>query len=68
MVLAPAGGPPTLDFLDFPPLLEAIGPRVVIPMHYNTFDLIKQDAAAFAKLVGKSAEVVILKPGESYNF
>lgn len=34
VVLVPAGGPPTLDFPDIPPLLEAIGPRVVIPMHY----------------------------------
>ena len=34
VVLAAAGGPPTLDFPTIPPLLEAIGPRVVIPMHY----------------------------------
>ena len=34
VVLAAAGGPPTLDFPDIPPLLEAIGPRVVLPMHY----------------------------------
>jgi L-ascorbate metabolism protein UlaG (beta-lactamase superfamily) len=34
IVLAAAGGPPTLDFPDIPLLLDAIGPRVVIPMHY----------------------------------
>jgi len=36
IVLAAAGGPPTLDYPDIPPLLEAIGPRVVIPMHFKT--------------------------------
>jgi L-ascorbate metabolism protein UlaG (beta-lactamase superfamily) len=36
VVLAAAGGPPTLDYPDIPPLLDAIGPRIVIPMHFKT--------------------------------
>jgi len=36
VVLAAAGGPPTIDFREIPPLLDAIGPKVVIPMHYKT--------------------------------
>lgn len=36
IVLIPAGGPPTIDFAAIPTLLDAIGPRVVIPMHYKT--------------------------------
>jgi len=36
VVLAPAGGPPTIDFPEIPPLLDAIGPRLVLPMHYKT--------------------------------
>jgi L-ascorbate metabolism protein UlaG (beta-lactamase superfamily) len=36
IVLAAAGGPPTIDFPDIPGLLDAIGPRIVIPMHYKT--------------------------------
>ena len=36
VVLCPAGGPPTIDFPEVAPLLGAIGPRVVIPMHYKT--------------------------------
>ena len=36
IVLAAAGGPPTIDFPDIPPLLDAIGPRLVLPMHYKT--------------------------------
>ncbi len=34
IVLAAAGGPPTIDFPLIAPLLEAINPRIVIPMHY----------------------------------
>jgi L-ascorbate metabolism protein UlaG (beta-lactamase superfamily) len=36
IVLAAAGGPPTIDFPEIPPLLQAIGPRIVVPMHYKT--------------------------------
>ena len=36
IVLMPAGGPPTIDFPQIAPLLDAIGPRVVVPMHYKT--------------------------------
>lgn len=36
IVLVPAGGPPTIDFPLIGPLLDAIGPRVVIPMHFKT--------------------------------
>jgi L-ascorbate metabolism protein UlaG (beta-lactamase superfamily) len=36
IVLAAAGGPPTIDFPDIPTLLDAIGPRIVLPMHYKT--------------------------------
>jgi L-ascorbate metabolism protein UlaG (beta-lactamase superfamily) len=36
IVLAAAGGPPTIDFPEIPALLEDIGPRVVVPMHYKT--------------------------------
>ncbi len=36
IVLAAAGGPPTIDFAEIPALLDAIGPRLVLPMHYKT--------------------------------
>ena len=68
VALLPIGDNFTMGPEDAARAVEMIKPRVVIPMHYNTFDLIKQDAGAFAKLVGKSAEVVILQPGESYHF
>jgi hypothetical protein len=36
IVLAAAGGPPTIDYPELPGLLDAIGPRIVIPMHFKT--------------------------------
>jgi L-ascorbate metabolism protein UlaG (beta-lactamase superfamily) len=38
----------------------------VIPMHYNTFDLIRQDGHAFVQNLGKKGiSGVVLEPGES---
>lgn len=34
ILLASAGGPPTIDFPEIPPLIAAIAPRRIIPMHY----------------------------------
>jgi L-ascorbate metabolism protein UlaG (beta-lactamase superfamily) len=49
--------------------LRFVEPKRVLPVHYDTFPLIRQDAGAFAAQaaeLGVSAEV--LKPGESFNF
>jgi len=48
--------------------IEMIEPKAVIPMHYNTFDVIEQDPVAFAKQVGSRARVVVLEPGQSHDF
>jgi len=49
--------------------VKLIEPRVVIPIHYNTFDVITQDAYAWAERVRieTSANPVVLDPGESYE-
>lgn len=36
LLLVPAGGPPTIDFALVPDLIEAIAPRLIVPMHYLT--------------------------------
>src|SRR4051794_3774154 len=36
IVLAAAAGPPTIDFPAIPGLIDAIDPRVIVPMHYKT--------------------------------
>jgi L-ascorbate metabolism protein UlaG (beta-lactamase superfamily) len=49
--------------------VKFLQPKAVIPIHYNTWDLIAQDADAWAKRVQQETEtkVVVLKPGESYS-
>ena len=49
--------------------VKFLEPKVVIPIHYNTWDLIAQDVNAWAERVQKEtkAKVVVLKPGESYS-
>ena len=47
--------------------VKLIEPRQVIPIHYDTFDVIKQDPHAWAIRVEKdtAAKVRVLKPGET---
>lgn len=68
VALLPIGDNFTMGPEDAARAVEFIGPRVVIPMHYDTWELIAQDPEAFRARVGEGAEVVILKPGESYDF
>jgi L-ascorbate metabolism protein UlaG (beta-lactamase superfamily) len=68
VALLPIGDNFTMGPEDAARAVEFIEPRVVIPMHYDTFDLIKQDPQDFARRVGDRAQVKILKPGESYEF
>jgi L-ascorbate metabolism protein UlaG (beta-lactamase superfamily) len=68
IALLPIGDNFTMGPDDAARAVEFIKPRVVIPMHYNTFEVIKQDPQEFKRMVGKRAEVVILKPGESFEF
>jgi len=46
---------------------KLIEPKQVVPIHYNTFDVIKQDPDAWARRVEKetSAKVVVMKPGDT---
>jgi L-ascorbate metabolism protein UlaG (beta-lactamase superfamily) len=47
-----------------------LSPRVVVPMHYDTFPLIEQDAVAWAEKVRAEtgARCEVLKPGGSLEF
>jgi L-ascorbate metabolism protein UlaG (beta-lactamase superfamily) len=45
---------------------EWVRAKKVIPIHYNTFDLIKQDPEAFVAALGKKGiDGVVLRPGET---
>jgi L-ascorbate metabolism protein UlaG (beta-lactamase superfamily) len=49
--------------------VKLIQPKNVIPIHYNTFDLLAQDGEAWGKRVEAEtqAKAHILKPGESFT-
>jgi L-ascorbate metabolism protein UlaG (beta-lactamase superfamily) len=49
--------------------VKLIEPQVVIPIHYDTFDVIKQDPQAWAERVRAetATKPVVLEPGESYK-
>jgi L-ascorbate metabolism protein UlaG (beta-lactamase superfamily) len=67
LALLPIGSRFTMDIYQAAKAVEFISPKFVIPMHYNTFDLIKADPKEFERLVGDRAKVVILNPGESFE-
>jgi L-ascorbate metabolism protein UlaG (beta-lactamase superfamily) len=47
--------------------VKLIEPAQVVPIHYDTFDLIKQDPHAWAEKVQQetTAKATVLSPGES---
>jgi L-ascorbate metabolism protein UlaG (beta-lactamase superfamily) len=49
--------------------VDMIAPKLVIPMHYDTFPAIETDAEAFKADVESqtSAECVVLDPGETHT-
>lgn len=49
--------------------VKFLQPKHVIPIHYNTFDLIAQDANAWAKRVTEAVncQVHVLKPGDTLS-
>jgi L-ascorbate metabolism protein UlaG (beta-lactamase superfamily) len=49
--------------------VKLLQPKHVIPVHYNTWELIEQDAAAWAKRVREEtgAEPHVIDPGESFQ-
>jgi L-ascorbate metabolism protein UlaG (beta-lactamase superfamily) len=66
VALLPIGDNFTMGPDDALRAVQLLEPRVVIPIHYNTFDLIAQDPQAFASRVQKEtkARCLVLRPGE----
>ena len=63
----PIGDNYTMGPADALRAVKFLQPKQVLPIHYSTFDLLKQDAASWAQQVEAttSARVHLLKPGES---
>ncbi len=62
--ILPIGGHYTMDSIDAAKAVEFLGAKNAIPVHYDTWQPIEQNPEDFKKLV-KSAQVHIVKPGES---
>jgi L-ascorbate metabolism protein UlaG (beta-lactamase superfamily) len=66
LAFLPIGDNFTMGPLDALRAVALLTPGRVVPIHYNTFDLIKQDPQAWAEQVRKErkAEPVVMKPGD----
>lgn len=68
VALIPIGDNFTMGPQDALQAVEFVHPKTVIPMHYNTFDLIAQDVNAWAEQAEETgANVVVLEPGDSHT-
>jgi L-ascorbate metabolism protein UlaG (beta-lactamase superfamily) len=69
VALLPIGDTFTMGAEDALRAVKLIKPRVVLPMHYDTMDVIKEDAHSFRARVENETEskCVVLSPGESYQ-
>jgi len=71
LALLPIGGYYTMGPLEAAEATALLKPKAVIPMHYATFPVLEQNADKFVELVREKSpetKVIVLKPGESYEF
>jgi L-ascorbate metabolism protein UlaG (beta-lactamase superfamily) len=70
LAVIPIGDNYTMGPADALRAVKLLQPAHVIPIHYNTFDLIAQDAKAWAKDVEAQTETVVnlLRPGETFSY
>jgi L-ascorbate metabolism protein UlaG (beta-lactamase superfamily) len=68
LVMVPIGDYFTMGPRDSIRAIQWLAPEYVIPVHYNTFPPIAQDAGAWADMVSKltNSKPVVLDPGGSY--
>jgi L-ascorbate metabolism protein UlaG (beta-lactamase superfamily) len=69
IAMLPIGGRFTMDIDQALLAVKLIQPQFVLPMHYNTFDVIRADAGKFLRMVEDQtdSEVVLLEPGVSID-
>ncbi|MEN6445146.1 MAG: metal-dependent hydrolase [Candidatus Cloacimonas sp.] len=68
ILLIPIGGNYTMDIDDAVRAVNRIKPKLTIPMHYNTFDLIKANPVEFIdKLTASGFTGKVMKPGEEMH-
>jgi L-ascorbate metabolism protein UlaG (beta-lactamase superfamily) len=66
LAILPIGDNFTMGPEDALRAVKLTNPKRVIPIHYNTFDVIQQDPNAWARMTQEqtSAKVTVMKPGE----
>ena len=67
LAFLPIGDNFTMGITDAVKAVEFLRPRRVVPMHYDTFDVIKADPNEFAAKV-KGSQTIVLKPGDNIDF
>lgn len=67
LAFLPIGDRYTMGIPSATKAVEFLQTKKVIPIHYGTFPLVSADPEEFRRRVGSLAEVIILRPGESYN-
>jgi L-ascorbate metabolism protein UlaG (beta-lactamase superfamily) len=69
LAVLPIGDYFTMGSMDSLRAIQLVRPKVVMPMHYNTFPPIMQDAGAWANHVSSEtdAQPVVVDPGGSYT-
>ena len=66
VAILPIGDNFTMGPADAARAVGFIEPKVVIPVHYNTWPLIEQDPEYFRALVGEQARVEVMEPGDVF--
>lgn len=69
LALLPIGDNFTMGPEDALEAVKMLKPKMVVPMHYNTFPLIEQDPLKFRTEVeaATASKVIVLAPGESFE-
>lgn len=69
LAILPIGDHFTMGIDDSIRAIKLVQPNTVLPMHYNTFPPIAQDAGAWATRVNSetSAQPIVLDPGKTYT-
>ena len=67
VALLPIGGNYTMDIEDAVRATGMIRPRMVVPMHFDSFPVIKASPEEFSSLASAHAEVRILSVGDSLD-
>lgn len=72
IAMLPIGGHYTMGPDEAIEAIKMIKPKIVIPMHYNTFDMIKQDASLFKKMAeertNSKVQLMEIEKGKEFDF